>query len=46
MKKSGVISDQEYAQLIQSQPPSTMQSGQAGAWTRDHAYRHPVLSHD
>jgi hypothetical protein len=42
----GVISDQEYAQLIQSQSPSTMQSGQARALTRDQAYHHPVLSRD
>jgi hypothetical protein len=40
----GVISDQEYAQLIQPQSFSLLQSGQASAWTRDQAYRHPVPS--
>jgi hypothetical protein len=40
----GLISDQEYAQLIQPQSSSLPQPGQASAWTRDQAYRHPVLS--
>jgi hypothetical protein len=40
----GVISDQEYAQLIQPQSSSVMQVGQANAWTRDQAYRDTVLN--
>jgi len=40
----GVISDQEYARLMQPQSSSPLQSGQASVWTRDQAYRHPVLS--
>jgi hypothetical protein len=39
----GVISDQEYAQLIQPQSSSLLQSGQARVWTRDHIYLHPGL---
>jgi len=42
----GVISDQEYAQLIRPQSSSPLQSGQASAWTRNQTYRHPVLSND
>ncbi len=42
----GVISDQEYAQLIQPQPSSLSQPGQASAWRRDHVYRLPVSSND
>jgi hypothetical protein len=42
----GVISDQEYAQLMQPQSSSPSQPGPARSWTRDQAYRHPILSND
>jgi hypothetical protein len=40
----GVISDQEYAQLMQPQSSSLLQPGHAKAWTREQAYRHPALN--
>jgi hypothetical protein len=40
----GVISDQEYAQLIQSQSSSPLQPGQARVWTWDQVYHNPVLN--
>jgi hypothetical protein len=35
----GVISDQEYVQLIQPQSAALSLPGQASTWTRDQAYR-------
>ena len=40
----GVISDQEYAQLIQPQSSSPAQQPQARSWTWSEVYRNPVLS--
>ncbi len=40
----GVISDQEYAQLITPQMSSASQPGHARVWRRDESYRNPVQS--
>ena len=40
----GVISDQEYAQLTQTQSSAAAQQPRARAWTWNEVYRNPVRS--